>query len=341
MRRPIALLLCVAVLPSAPALAANEELFGSGKPPVFKEATDDKRFMRSKFVKMLDKGTEEPACVELLGGMLMVLAELAPQLHNRDENFILDPVLQAALQQQLSTAAFPAAAYLVAMVRRVLLDKRLPDTWLETAIAINKQVKIIDIARLKMLNDGVTFVDSAYFTIPVLAERYYSEVVTANSAVTTDVRATFRDTYIDRTVAWGGMTLVDTGINAAKKKKPKPGEMAELVAILAWAPPDPNAGKIIIGKVERPKPIEVQVKLQPKQYFDLEKLRKGQRVMVRGKFWQMSTDLTQLLIKDAVLFDDRDFSQGVMLGAPADIAQCPAAINEITGLAPQYGGFAH
>ncbi|MBS1150943.1 MAG: hypothetical protein H6Q89_2641, partial [Myxococcaceae bacterium] len=42
------------------------------------------------------------------------------------------------------------------------------------------------------------------------------------------------------------------------------------------------------------------------------------------------------------LFEDRDFSRGVVLGDPNSVAQCPLAINELTGVAPvQPGGFRH
>ena len=49
-----------------------------------------------------------------------------------------------------------------------------------------------------------------------------------------------------------------------------------------------------------------------------------------------------LEVRDGLIFDDRDWSSGVLLGRPQDVATCAVAINELTGTAPQQpGGFAH
>ncbi len=334
----------VVLLFAGSTLAQKEDIFGKGKPPAFHEETVDKRFNKSKVAKLLSTGTDHPACVELLGGLLVALAEIGPSLHKRDENFFLDPELVNAVNQQLSTPNFPAMSYLVAMVRRVMIDGRLPDEWLETAKALNTQVKIIDLARLKQLNDGVRLVDSAYFQIPLLKQRYYVEVVGANSAVTTDVARTFHADYVDREVAWGNAILLDAGLNVAKGKKPKASQLTEVVAILEYVPPDPRKKELdLTGKrFEPPPPIRIIAKLAPKQYLDLEKVFRGQRMMVKGRFWEMNRTLTEVEVDNAVLFDDRDWSNGVMLGNPAEIAACPAAVNDMLGLSPQQpGGFKH
>ncbi len=340
-RLPLLLVFALAL----PAFAQKEDLFGNGKLPTFREEPMDKKFMKSRVAKLLREGTEDRNCKELLGGLLTALGEIAPLMHKRDENFVLDPTLQQALQVQLSTPNFPAAAYLVAMVRRVMIDRRMPDEWLETAKAINPDVKIIDVGKLKMINEGLQLADSAYFTLPVLRNRYLVEVVGANSSVTTDVVGSFRDAYLDRDIVWPGAILLDAGLNRAKgKKKPKSTDGAELVAILEWQPPDPRKTEVdLLGKFpDHVDPVRVIAKLQPKQYLDLEKLFKGQRVVVKGKFWEMNKTATEVEVRDAVLFEDRDWSQGVILGNPNDIAQCAAAVNELTGLAPQQpGGFRH
>ncbi len=344
MRRVILALMMVAALP---ALAQKEEIFGSGKPVKYREENMDKRFAKSRLAKLLAAGTDDPACVQLLGGLFVALAEVGPVFHKRDENFTLDPALQEALQTQLSTPGFPGTAYFVSMVRRVLIDGRLSDEWLATAEALNKSVRIIDMGKLKLMNEGLSPVDSAYFTIPLLKQRFYVEVTGASSAVTTDVEASFRDTYLDRDVAWGGAVLLDAGLNApkgSKKKKLKPSELAEIVAILEWLPPDPRKSHIDLLNTRpvKPEPIRIIARLAPKQYLDLEKAFKGQRLMVRGRFWEMNKTVTELEVRDAVLFDDRDWGQGVVLADPNVIARCPAAINELTGTAPvQPGGFKH
>ncbi|MDP1823126.1 MAG: hypothetical protein Q8L48_07790 [Archangium sp.] len=342
--KPALLILLVAL----PAFAQKEEIFGNGKPPNFREEKMDSKFVKSKFSKMLVAGTEEPGCVQLLGGLFVSLAEIAPLLHRRDENFTLPPELQEAIQTQLSTGSFPAIAYLVAMVRKVMIEKRLPDEWLATATALNKKVKLIDLSKLKMINEQILFVDSAYFTIPLLKERYTVEAVNANSAVTTDVIGAFRDTYLDRDIAWSGATLLDIGINQPKgknkKKRYRDAEAEELVAVLQWIPQDPrmNQVNLLAQAPIKVEPVTIYVRLQSKQYSDIEKFRRGQRVLIKGRFWEMNKTVTELEVRDGLIFDDRDWSSGVLLGRPQDVATCSVAINELTGTAPQQpGGFAH
>lgn len=337
---------------SFPALAQKEEIFGEGSPPKYREENMDKRFKKSRVAKMLATGSDDPACIQLMGGLFTAMAEIAPVLHKRDENFTLAPELAEAMNSQLSTPGFPASAYLVSMVRRVLIDGRLPDEWLATATQVNKVAKVIDLTKLKMINTEVKPIDSAYLTILKLRERYQVEALNANSAVTTDVVATFRDTYLDRPVAWGGATLLDIGVNQPPTKKgAKPAKRLyatakpeELVAVLSYVPPDPrmNQLNLLAQAPVKVEPVIIYVKLAPKQWADVEKFHKGQRVMVKGHFWEMSKNALELEVRDAVLFDDRDWSQGVLLGRPEDVAQCDAAINELTGTAPQQpGGFKH
>lgn len=332
---------------SLPALAQKEEIFGNGKPPNFREEAMDRKFNKSAFARLLASGTSDPACAQLLGGMLVALAEIVPSLHKRDENFSLDPVLINAVNNQLSTPQFPALAYLQLMVRRVMIDKRLPDEWLATAQALNKVVKIIDVPKLKMINEQLLLADSFFFTIPMLASRYYVEALNANSAVTTDVTAAFRDTYLDRDISWGGAILADVGVNQPKGKKKRRYALAEpeeLIAVLAWYPPDPRKTELdLLSKhKEKVDPIIIYARLQPKQYTDVEKLYRNQRVLVKGRFWEMNKTVTELEVRDALIFNDTDWSRGVVLGDPGTISACPAALNDLTGLAPnQTGGFKH
>src|SRR5258707_11941717 len=88
---------------AAPALAQKDKFFGNGKPLVFREEGRDRQFAKSKFAKALSKGEapEDPNCMQLMGGMLTALAEIAPVLHARDANFTLDPSLLTAVQLQL------------------------------------------------------------------------------------------------------------------------------------------------------------------------------------------------------------------------------------------------
>jgi hypothetical protein len=343
-RVSISVLTLVSLLASA---QSKEDVFGKGKPPNFREEAMDRKFAKSKFAKMLKEGTQEPGCVQMLGGLFVALAEMGAQAHKRDENFTLDPVLVDAVNFQLSTPRFPAMAYLISMIRRVMIDKRLPDEWLETAKNLNSIVKIIDLPKLKMLNEQVNMADSAGFTIPLLKDRYYVEALGANSAVTTDVMATFRDTWLDRDVVWSSAQLVDIGVNQPNKKKKKKyagAEAEELVAVLAWYPPDPRKGQIdLLAKAPvKIQPIIIYARLASKQYADIEKFFRGQRVMLKGRFWEMNKTVSELEVRDVILFNENDWSQGVVLGDPNAISTCSVAMNELTGTAPaQPGGFKH
>jgi len=353
------LVLLVVLASALPALAQKQKFFGNGKPLVFREEGRDRQFAKTKFAKALVSGTDDPNCQQLLGGMLTLLAEIIPTLHARDANFVLDPALINAAQLQLGTVTgqaqvgydvvqtprWPSLDYLQAMVRRVLIDKRVPDEWLATAEAINETVEIIDVGKLKMGNEKLKLVDSGYFTLPALRDRYEVEVLRANSAVTTDVQAAFRDAYLDREVAWGNLTLLDTGVKAQKRfvkgKKLPPG-MEELGAVLQWTPPDPRQHEIQYTARKAPPPVILYVHLNARQFLDLEKVPVGKRVLIKGRFWEMNQTVTEVEIKEALLFEDRDFSAGVILADPNAVMQCPLAVNDLTGIAPvQPGGFRH
>src|SRR5258708_636317 len=129
MRRALFALLFVAALP---AHAQRDVFFGTGKSIVFKDTDTDRRFAKTRVAKALAAGTEDPNCVQLLGGLLTALGEALPYMHKKDENFILDPYVLQAVQTQLSNDRFPGTAYFAAMVRRVLIDGRVPDEWLAT-----------------------------------------------------------------------------------------------------------------------------------------------------------------------------------------------------------------
>ena len=69
---------------------------------------------------------------------------------------------------------------------------------------------------------------------------------------------------------------------------------------------------------------------------------RGMNGPVKGRFWEMTRDMSEVEVRDVILFEDRDWSRGVILGNPDAIADCPMAINELTGIAPvQPGGFKH
>lgn len=338
-----ATLLCTLALLPASALAQPEVLFSPGAAPVYKEQDLDKRFDKSKIRRGLEKGTQDTNCAHVLTGLLTLLGETAPYLHKRDENFYLDPVLVNALGAQLVNPRFPGNAYLASMVRRVWLDGRLPATWLDTARGLNALGGQIDIAKLQYLADGVRPIESFYFSFPALKARYDVEVVRANSAARATALTSFRDAYLDRDVAWSGAVLLDIvppTQTKARGRKASPGDDL-LLARLHWEAPQGSAESLdIFGRKKPTKPVIFEARLSPEQYLDLQRVPKGTRLLVRGRFWEMNADLTHIQLRDAVLFGERDWSRGAVLADPAAVARCPLAVNDLAGTAPvQPGGF--
>jgi hypothetical protein len=340
-----ALLALVLALSSLPAAAQPEVFFGSGHDaPNLKEEDFDRRFLRSGFYQALSRGTNDAHCARLLGGMLTLLGETGPLLHKRDENFFLDPQLVQALNTQLSTPRFQANAYLVAMVRRVLIDQKLPASWFQTAATLGPLVLTIDVGKLRFLAEGLQPIDSFFLTLPALRERYEIEVRRATATAARSAEKMFRESYLDRQVAFGSMELLDVSVDQPKKPKKRKGQPVEdeapptAVARMAWYPPDPNAGKI--DPFSKYKRIEVRItaRLAAQQFLDLSRIPKGTRLMVRGRFWSFAKALDELELRDALIFQDRDWSQGNTLVDPASVAQCPFATNDLMGAAPVQSG---
>ncbi|QAT86295.1 hypothetical protein EJ065_4752 [Corallococcus coralloides] len=332
---------------STPALAQKEFFFGTGEPPVFREADMDKRFLRSRVNQALVQGTSDANCAQLVGALLTIVGESAPYLHKRDENFYLDPVLIQALGTQLSTPRFPANMYLVSMMRRVLIDKRLPPEWMQTAVALAPYYPPLDLSKLRFIADGVKPADSFFFTLPAMLERYDLEVLKANTTAASVADAKFRDDYLDKEVAFAGLEFIDAKLEKPKKKKSKKGPPPEppaLVARLVYYLPDPGNDGLLTGlNYGKPKArpaVTITARLKEDQYTPLTQLPKGARVLLRGRFWEYRKQLKELEVRDAYLFQDRDWAQNPALADPNAVASCPLAFNDLTGTAPvQPGGF--
>ncbi|MDC0708375.1 hypothetical protein POL68_07840 [Stigmatella sp. ncwal1] len=327
---------------------ASAQIFNPGAPPSFKDAELDKRFAKSKLNQALTNGTQDANCAQLVGGLMTLLGETAPYIHKRDENFYLDPVLVQALNTQLSNPRFPGTAYFIAMLRRVLIDQKLSQDWLDTAAALAPYAPAVDLGKLRFLADGVNPIDSFLLTLPVLRERYEIEVVRANATAASTAEALFRDTYVDREVVFGGLEFLDAVREKKKKpKKKKRGEPSDdeppaLIARLVWYPVNPNANSISMfgAPVEKPKGVPIAARLKDAQYVNLDQIPKGTRLLVRGRFWEYKKGITEVEVRDAQLFLDRDWSQFPVLVDPNATAACPLAINELTGTAPvQPGAF--
>ena len=62
------------------------------------------------------------------------------------------------------------------------------------------------------------------------------------------------------------------------------------------------------------------------------------RLMVRGRFWEFKKALTELELREALIFQDRDWTQGNTLVDPASVARCPFAVNDLMGSSPSQSG---
>ncbi|PTL78350.1 hypothetical protein [Vitiosangium sp. GDMCC 1.1324] len=346
--RPALLALALSLV-SLPAAAQPEVFFGSGNDvPNIREEDFDRRFLKTGFQQALVRGTKDPNCAQLLAGMLTLLGETAPLLHKRDENFYLDPLLVQALGTQLSTPRFQANVYLVAMVRRVLIDRKMPPDWFQTAAALGPMALTIDVGKLRFISEGLQPIDSFFLTLPALRDRYEIEVRRANSTAASSAEKVFRENYLDRQVAFGGLDLIDLRVEQPKKKKSKKRknepveeeiEEPTAVARLVWYPPDPNAEELnIFGTPKKRAVVNISARLAPQQYLDLSRIPKGTRLMVRGRFWGFKKGLEELELRDGLIFQDRDWSQGNMLADPNAVARCPLAVNDLMGAAPEQSG---
>lgn len=343
MRRVLFCILAVGLLPLAPAYAAGQlnaqMIFNGGQKVQYRVREQDRRFDRSDIAKALDTGTDDPACAQVLTGLLAALANAGPLLQSRDARFILDPnpIMVAALQRQLMSRRFPGNAYLAAMVRRVMIDGKLPDKWFATAKKLDPRGEIIDLSRLKFLAQGFTPIDSIYFSFPVLLQRYQAEVKSATTAASGTAMQRFRDTYLDHTVAWGGLTVVDI------RPEEHHGHDSEggMVARLELRPAPKHQTTVAIPFLRRkrgPKPYHFTVHLQPYQLVTLSDLGKGQKVLVRGRLFDFNSRMTHFVIRDALLFPEP--SPPIRLADPRAVAKCSIATDELNGVDQAGTGFA-
>ena len=308
------------------ARATPDVIFGTGRGVSFSEQSLDRKFLKTKLARQLDGSLSSSSCEPVLAGMLTLLGEIGPYLHRRDDTFYLDPHLIEALTHQLNTPNFPANTYLAMMVRRLMIDRTLPPGWLRTAAHVNAH-QSIDLSKIRYLADGVRPIDSFYFTLSALQDRFKAEVVQATSVSKKTALLTFKDNYLDRDVTWNGLSLVDID-RSAKSSQP----LARLELKAPSSPQDRFAG--FFGRKKKTAAITVTARLSAQQYFDLSELPKGARLLVHGRFWEMNAALTELEVRDAVLFEDRDFGQGISLASPELVAACPAAVDELSNPMP-------
>lgn len=348
MRASHALALLAPLLLADVALAQKEVIFGaSKKAPVYRAEAHDQHFRRTKFSQALRKGEIPPECVQVVGGMLTLVAETGMQFHKRDENLFLPQPLSDALDTQLSGPKFSGRTYFLSLVREVLIGRRIPGTWVKVAQAIQPSYPALDLGKISYLSKRLEPIDSFHFSLPTLQKQYELEVKRATSVNAESAFANFKDDYTDRVVAWGELVLKDL-----KMEKPagKGGfesyEPPSQIAILNVITPEPQGGFIAqmpFAKKKKKAPVlEITARLAEDQYVPLDRLPKGTRVMVRGRVWDFNEGITKVELRDARIFLDPNWNLGATLALAGAVDGCPFAINDLPGLtAKQPSGFGH
>ncbi len=344
-----ALLFALLALP-LPALA-DDDLFAA-TPHAWREDAEDKRLPKTRIGQALSAAPKNPACGRVVGSLLAALAEAAPYFHKRDENLPVFNVFTAPM----SSDKFPAGDYLTHMLHRAMIDGKVPEGWLQVAKELKTRLKApIDLARLAYAVDGAQLTDSIYFTLDAFVQRYAAEVELAPSIAQDSAMERFQDRYLDRDVSWFGLTLLDIHKEAPRKIKgvevdDKPSYFATLAQVKPASQADALFGR------RGPEPIRIRVKLAAEQYLDLKKAVVSGKYLVRGRIFSFkrgdgkpSSPPLEVEIRDALLFEDHDWSGYRGFASQEDVLACPElCVNDLSplGLQQQQGigardGFSH
>ena len=248
---------------------------------------------------------------------------------------------------QVNTPRFPGTAYLVAMVRRVLIDRKLPQEWLDTAPAVQRQRSTIDMGKLRFLAEGVSRWTASYFTLPALKERYEIEVQPRQLG-----RRGHRGAGLPRRLPGPRRRLGRPQLHRRLAQPPREVRQGQATgtsrpAIVAQpgAGPrprtkrhPPDAANLGHGQEEAARHAHHRGPGRPAVHRPGSPAR-GQRVLVRGRLWGVSGQHpARGAARRAPLRGPRLVSKGALLAEPANVAACPVAINELTGTAPAPAG---
>lgn len=343
--RTAALLLVAFSAAPAVAQVVDPELFGDGKPPVYKEEEIDRRFVKTGIYAALADPPKDPACRKVLATLLVAYADALPYLHRKDQNFYVDPALLQTVRASITTNDFPAVSYLQAMIRRTMIDKKVPAAWLDTGEKLKAELQApIATARMQLDATTVEPIDSFSYTMDALLARYAREVKLAPSVAVDAAEDKFRDKYMDRDVAWGGLLLYDIAKQAPPEppKKSKKGKHKKVeepppepVDTPTWAvvgypvgTPQPTVPGIP-GSGQVPQ-IQIRARLKDDQKVDLSKFARGQRVLLKGHLWDIGPNMQYVEVRDAYLVPDPDWRTWPGLATPHDVFNCDIAVNDLS-----------
>jgi hypothetical protein len=331
---------------SAGGQVIDPEIFGDGHVPLYKEEEIDRRFLKTGIHAALEQLPKEASCQRIVATLLVAYSDAMAYLHRRDQSFYVDPALLQTLDRTVSSDQFPARAYLASMIRRTLIDKKVPAAWIRTGEILKKSLQApIETQRMQLQGQGISPIDSFFYTEDALLNRYGREVKRATSVDVSTAEERFRDKYMNRDVAWGGLVLHDIARQlpaAAPAPAKKHGKHAVAPAPAADAGPEP-LWAILGFPVGPPLPtvpgipgggqvpeLEIKVRLADDPLIDTTQLARGQRVLVKGHLWDIAPNMAWVEVHDAYLFPDPDWSTWPGLALAGDVRACPIAINDLS-----------
>lgn len=343
--KQIALATALVVLLVAPPSRAEEqgELF-SRKPYAWREDDHDKRLLQTKLMKAMETGFKDTACARVAASLLAAFAEATPYFQKRDNRFTIFRVFT----DPITTSKFPADEFLVHMLHRAMIDGKAPESWLKAAKELKAKHKApIDLARLAYAVDRPVLIDSVELSIVAFLQRYQTEVRLAPTVAQEAAVDRFKDRYLDRDVAWPGLTLADIRkVDAPAPKKGKkstrreeadeassgPAYVATLLIPQRLPPPNP------VFPTKPPEPMQVVVRLAREQYLDLTKAVVSGSYLVHGRllgFHENSSKNAPPMVIDlrqGLLFEDRDWAGYAGFASSEDVDACELAINDLSPL---------
>ena len=348
--RPLAFTLALAVLgAAAPARAEQDDEYFTKKPYVWKEDDRDKRLLNTKLMKSMETGFKNPGCARVAASLLAAFAEATPYFHKKDNRFAIFKVFT----DPITTDKFPADDYLVHMLHRAMIDGKAPEAWLTAAKALKSKYKApIDLARLAYAVDGPTLIDSIDFGFVVFLQKYQAEVLLAPTVAQASALERFQDRYLDRDFAWSGLILADIHKEVPppkpkpklkKGQKPPPvdedDEDAKPKYYATLLVPQNAPVSHPIFQTRAPEPMRIIARLLPEQYIDLKKVVVTEKFLVRGRFYGFrigsgKKDEPPVIVevRDALLFEDHDWTNYAGFADANDVAACDIAINDLSPL---------
>jgi hypothetical protein len=330
---------------SVPSFAQEEQIFAK-KPFVWKETPEDERILNTKLLKALPRMPMKESCDKVAASLLAAFAEATPYFHKKDDRFPIFSVFTAPINSE----RFPAHEYLLHMLRRAAIDRQAPKAWLKTARNLKEKWNApIDLARMEYAVEKIHFSDSIDFGITPLFQKFQKEVVLAPTISRLSAWQQFRNSYLDRDIAWPQLILSDVQQGKSRKSTKNFPLVAHFQIPLKILKKD-HEQKNIFDRFTEGTPVDalveeknsekdylsVKVVLAPRQYIDPKKMVVSQKYLVRGRIFEMhihnKKDATtfSVEIRDGLAFDDRDWSGYSGFATADNVKDCDLCVNDLS-----------